>query len=186
MIKYKTSDIIEVEDYPYGSKKTVCKFSLEFNPKKGFRSVKQTKNPRTDKWNKEKKSTYSDIIFFYKNGDGNVKYCHFSFYDIEIVKNTVLPLLSDHFNCFNDQELKYLYANLYRHLIVTLRSMVIYYGSNQDELKKIMTPCLTLAKKCVSNSSDNMFNEIAKLIDCEAINATKKPDFNPFVVKRLG
>lgn len=185
MRKYKTSDIIEVEDYPYGSKKTVCKFSLEFNPKKGFRSVKQTKNPRTDKWNKEKKSTYSDIVLMCQDLEGKIKYCHFSFYDIEKVKK-FLPFLSENFNCFNATQIKYLYINLYHFLIGTLRSMVIYSGSNQDDLKKIMTPALTLAKECVSNSSNNMFKDIAKLLDCEAINATKQTDFNPFVVKRLG
>jgi hypothetical protein len=49
-----------VDDYPY-SFKLRCKirYWLEMQPKKGFRFVSQTENPKTGRWNKPKASTYA-------------------------------------------------------------------------------------------------------------------------------
>ena len=50
-----------VDDYPYGFReRTQIRYWLEAKPKKGWRFVSQTKNPKTDRWNKPKASTYSD------------------------------------------------------------------------------------------------------------------------------
>lgn len=50
-----------VEDYPYGfTARTQIRYWLEAKPKKGYRFVSQTKNPKTDRWNKPKASTYSE------------------------------------------------------------------------------------------------------------------------------
>jgi len=47
MSKYiKTSEVIAVENYPYGFKlRTTLTDSMEFNAKKGYRHVTQTVNP---------------------------------------------------------------------------------------------------------------------------------------------
>lgn len=47
-----------VEDYPYGSMRTQKRFWLEYKPNKGFRFVGQTLNPKNQRWNKPKASTY--------------------------------------------------------------------------------------------------------------------------------
>lgn len=49
-----------VDDYPYG-RQLRCKirYWLESDPRKGFRFVSQTEDPRKLKWNNPKKSTYS-------------------------------------------------------------------------------------------------------------------------------
>jgi hypothetical protein len=49
-----------VADYPYGFvSRTQIRYWLEGpKPKKGWRFVSQTKNPKTDRWNKPKASTY--------------------------------------------------------------------------------------------------------------------------------
>ena len=48
-----------VEDYPYGfTLRTQIRYWLEHKPKKGWRFVSQTKNPKTGSWNKPKASTY--------------------------------------------------------------------------------------------------------------------------------
>lgn len=51
-----------VEDYPY-SFKLRCKirYWLEMKPKKGFRFVSQTENPKNGRWNKPKASTYAAL-----------------------------------------------------------------------------------------------------------------------------
>ena len=48
-----------VDDYPYGfHERTQIRYWLEAKPKKGWRFVSQTMNPRTSRWNKPKASTY--------------------------------------------------------------------------------------------------------------------------------
>lgn len=50
-----------VDDYPYGfTARTQIRYWLEEKPKKGWRFVSQTMNPKTSRWNKPKASTYSD------------------------------------------------------------------------------------------------------------------------------
>jgi hypothetical protein len=50
-----------VEDYPYGfHERTQIRYWLEEKPKKGWRFVSQTVNPKTGRWNKPKASTYAD------------------------------------------------------------------------------------------------------------------------------
>jgi len=50
-----------VEDYPYGfTARTQIRYWLETKPKKGWRLVSQTMNPKTGSWNKPKTSTYAD------------------------------------------------------------------------------------------------------------------------------
>lgn len=50
-----------VDDYPYGFReRTQIRYWLESKPKKGWRFVSQTMNPKTGRWNKPKASTYAD------------------------------------------------------------------------------------------------------------------------------
>lgn len=50
-----------VDDYPYGFRlRCRIRYWLEFHPKRGFRFMSQTSNPkRGDVWNKPKASTYA-------------------------------------------------------------------------------------------------------------------------------
>lgn len=51
-----------VNDYPYGFRlRTQIKYWLETDPKKGDRFCSQTLNPKNNRWNNPKKSTYSTI-----------------------------------------------------------------------------------------------------------------------------
>lgn len=61
---------ILTDSYPYGFKRTSAKWYIE-TTKQGQRVVFQTLNPKTNLWNKEKKSTYSDIRILYKNLENN-------------------------------------------------------------------------------------------------------------------
>ena len=50
-----------VDDYPYGLRvRTTIRYWLEHKPKKGWRFMAQTRNPKTGAWNKPKASTYAD------------------------------------------------------------------------------------------------------------------------------
>ncbi len=55
-----------VDNYPYGSFRTLIKFWIE-TTNKGDRFVSQTLNPKTQRWNNPKKSTYMAVMVMYKN-----------------------------------------------------------------------------------------------------------------------
>lgn len=61
-----------VDDYPYGFReRTKIRYWLEAKPKKGWRFISQTLNPKTQRWNKPKASTYVDFaaaMFLDSNG----------------------------------------------------------------------------------------------------------------------
>lgn len=73
-----------VEDYPYGFRlRCKIRYWLEFKPKKGFRFVSQTTNPKRpgEVWNKPKASTYALIGgAMYLNGEGHVTWAALSEY----------------------------------------------------------------------------------------------------------
>lgn len=81
---------IVVKDYPYGFRlRTQARYYIE-TTKKGQRSVFQTLNPKTNAWNKPKKSTYSDILVLYRDkSNGHIENHGLSFgYDgIEVLKD---------------------------------------------------------------------------------------------------
>ena len=65
-----------VADYPYGfHERTQIRYWLEHKPKKGWRFVSQTLNPKTNRWNKPKASTYADWgAAMYLDENGHVKW----------------------------------------------------------------------------------------------------------------
>jgi hypothetical protein len=65
-----------VADYPYGyTLRTQIRYWLEAKPKKGWRFVSQTLNPKTSRWNKPKASTYVKwAAAMYLDEDGHVQW----------------------------------------------------------------------------------------------------------------
>lgn len=61
-----------VESYPYGYKRTQKKYWIE-TTKRGDRLNGMTLNPKTNEWNKPKRSTYSDVMVLVKNEIGHIK-----------------------------------------------------------------------------------------------------------------
>jgi len=82
-----------VDDYPYGRHRTQKRFWLEKKPKKGWRLMGQTLNPKTQRWNKPKASTYSSFGgCMYLDEKGHVHWDGISEYSspdamVEFVKN---------------------------------------------------------------------------------------------------
>ena len=73
-----------VEDYPYGFKlRTQLKAWLETHPKRGDRFVTVTLNPKTNRWNKPKASTYAPIGVMYLDEKGHVTWTAISEYSEE-------------------------------------------------------------------------------------------------------
>ncbi len=68
-------EAVEVDNYPYGRLKATATFALEFNPKKGFRHLFQTINPKNGRVNKPKMSTYQPVAWMYREAaTGHIKW----------------------------------------------------------------------------------------------------------------
>jgi hypothetical protein len=63
-----------VDDYPYGFReRTQIRYWIE-TTKRGQRFCSQTRNPKTGRWNKAKKSTYADVMVMVLDEEGHVSY----------------------------------------------------------------------------------------------------------------
>lgn len=64
-----------IEDYPYGRLRCKRRVWLESDPKRGFRFVAQTQNPKNGRWNTPHKSTYIDVAAcLYLDEKGHVEW----------------------------------------------------------------------------------------------------------------
>jgi hypothetical protein len=96
------------DNYPYGfNQRTKIRYWIETDKKKGDRFISQTLNPKTNVWNKPKKSTYSEIIILGENEEGHIiRALDFSAYDnkeendkkVEQLKEVGLKLNKDQEN----------------------------------------------------------------------------------------
>ena len=72
-----------VNDYPYGFRlRCKIRYYVE-TTKRGQRFVSQTLNPKTNQWNKPKKSTYLQILLIGLNEKNHVTYDGISMYSLE-------------------------------------------------------------------------------------------------------
>lgn len=63
-----------VDDYPYGFRlRTSIRYWIE-TTKNGDRFVSQTLNPKTGRWNKPKKSTYSEVGVMFRDEQGHIQW----------------------------------------------------------------------------------------------------------------
>lgn len=67
-----------ISDYPYGRLRTYMKVWIETRPNMGMRSMMQTQNPKSMRWNKPKASTYSDILCLTFDDIGHIAHHGFS------------------------------------------------------------------------------------------------------------
>ena len=81
-----------VDDYPYGFRlRTQIRYWIE-TTNRGDRFCSQTKNPKTGRWNKPKKSTYSLLGFIYLDGN---KHTHWKGVNIYTTPDEVNSLIQD-------------------------------------------------------------------------------------------
>ena len=85
-----------VDDYPYGyTQRTQIRYWLE-TTKNGDRFCSQTLNPKTGRWNKPKKSTYSDVGMMYRYENGHVKWTGVHTWSDEEFLSRFVELVGDH------------------------------------------------------------------------------------------
>ena len=178
-----TTEIVTVKDYPYGyNLRTTLYDTMEFNPKKGYRHITQTVNPKTFRLNNPKKSTYDDVIVRYYDENNHIKTRGFTFYRDGIKGlNKLLVFLSENKDLFTEEELNYFLLNFIAGSKVSVKSMVLYCGSKLDDLKPYFTEQVVALNKGLKNPLEVDFSTIR--FDEEGIESTKVEGYNPFTVK---
>lgn len=175
----KTSEVVTIEDYPYGFKlRCTLLDSVDFDQKKGYRHVTQTTDPKSGRLNNPKKGTYYTAMFRYYNTDGHIKIIGFDFNGRESI-NKGTAFLFDHFDSLTPEEVKYLYSTCLVYSLSDCKSSVIYCGSEPDAIKVLYKEFWTTCKKGLTDGL-NYFDSL--LLDIEAIKATQIPDYNPWVI----
>lgn len=167
----------KVENYPYGyTLKTDKFYSLEFKSMKGFRLVEQTLNPKTDKLNKPKKSTYSPVMLLTVDSDDRVKAHVECFYDDE-GKDRGYKFMADNFPKFTVEEIKGVALYNIMLLKADIQAKTTYCGSDVKKLLPLYDVAIkTLVK--IANTGENLWADV--VIDWQAVEALEVKDFNPF------
>ncbi len=123
-----------VTDYPYGSLKCSMTFSVEYVKGKGYRQVMQSVNPKTDRVNKPKKSTYTDFLYMYKDAEtGHVKFAGWSFGSFDSVTKLIALMKQYQFK-FTAEQSEDLWIDIIGGLKISLQYTTKKEGVNNDQL----------------------------------------------------
>lgn len=145
-----------IPSYPYGRLRCEKLVWIETD-KNGIKArlCEQTKNPKTNKWNNIKKSTYSDLLFLYIDHANNdyLKSCSFSFNytSLEEVKEMHQFIINNEIQTTETEKAHFYYA--FKSLSLSLYQWT-YKGYTQetqrDYLKSLVRNIFI-----VKNNSDN-------------------------------
>ena len=152
------------DDYPYGSLRATAFFSVEFKKNKGFRTCFQTINPKTNRLNAEKHSTYNQLVLMYINTENNhYDYDVFNLSSDEDIQK-VFKTIFDNFDTLkltNDM-LEYLCT----YSVHSIKTSLLYTSLNKEDkieyyekyykaiIKKLML--LSIAKSYTQNDFENI------------------------------
>lgn len=201
-----TSEQVEVKNYPYGfTLRTTLFDSIEFNPKKGYRHITYTINPKTGKANKPKASTYSDFLlrFYVAEGEnkGHIKLHHIDFNQSFEGFEQLAKNISDVWEFISTEEKEYMIIKFKTQIRVSAHGSIVYSGTDQAITvaeSKILLDYLNsfanIEEKKVKgklqdvivsyNVDTNIFLDFPK-VDLEKINGSAPENYNPFVTKRI-
>lgn len=177
-----TSEKVTVENYPYGFTLRTTLFDyMEFNPKKGFRHCTQTINPKNGKLNKPKASTYAPLKVRYYAENGHIQTVSFDFNgDKEM--NRAAKFVNEHFDMFTADEIKYIYSQMLSSAKLEIYSAVKWAGAEIENVKPLVQMCIEYCELGLNNGL-NFFEHL--ILDIEAINNCKDPNYSPFVIKEI-
>lgn len=173
----------EIENYPYGyTLKTTLYDSMEFHPKKGYRRIKQTINPKTGRANKPKKGTYYSFYMRYENQEtGHIDSITLDFNGSDSMVYGLKQIAEFiKYDVLSPEEIDYLQKLLLSMIKVHSHSLVVYCGAKWEDIKPIISPVVELLVYSIRNKENCLLN-----IDfpAESLEALKVPDFNPFTIK---
>lgn len=178
MTIHHASDVVTVENYPYGYKlKTTATYSLEHKKGKGFRTVFQTINPKTGRVNAPKKSTYSPCLLLRTDSNGHVGTIGGDFYGADGINKSCM-FIHNNFDKFTADQIKDLYGEAHMRLRVEAQAIVVYCGASKDKVLTLIRPLLDIASKGFNDPTQNLFDTIQ--IPVADLEALKDKDFKPF------
>jgi len=178
-IYYPTTAKKEATDYPYGRLRTSMFFSLEWNKKKGYRSTRQTINPKTGLLNKPKKSTYYPIMLLRE--DVETGHFDFSGWRFDSDPLLLLPWLSDNWEMFTDEQKEDIYLSLLSQCKISVYAQIKWCGSTQDDAIALYDNVTKAIVKALATPTANAFDKIV-FPTKEEQNAISPKDFSPFKV----
>lgn len=132
-----------VDNYPYGRLKCTMFFWVEFNPKKGYRAVTQSINPKNNRLNKPHAGTYSDLVFMSRNEDNHIKFNSFSFNQNNAVNKLKALLTNRPELTFTAEEHQYLWGQILGRLRVDTFYATAYgkkykEGADKEQYQKLL------------------------------------------------
>lgn len=175
---HPTHERVAVQNYPYGFKlRTTMTHWVEFKKGHGFRHVTQTVNPKTGRLNKPNSSAYHPLMVLETQENGRVVAHTEQFYGAKGI-NAGAAFLAANGHLFSEFEVRCVFADLYARLRAEARSYVIYCGADVNQVNKVIDGATKAAAQGAQTGDVSKFAEI--LIDIDALEATKDPDYKPF------
>ncbi len=177
---FATSEKIQVEGYPYGRLRTTVWYWVEFKKGFGFRSMFQSKDPKTGRINKPKAGTYYPGMFMRKDHEtGHIKSVCLDFNgDDEMTRS--LALMDKHFDLFTPEQIREIFGTIVTMHRVSMKANAIYCGADVDKLIPIFDPAVKAAVHGFK-TGENVFAQC--LPDYAAVKALADPNYNPFTVR---
>jgi len=148
-----------VENYPYGRLRTSVTFSIEFKPKKGFRSVFQSINPKNGRLNSPKNSTYNNFMWM-TNENGFVKTHGMNFRSTKDILRCS-KFISENFDKFEltQEQIKEIFLLMYQ-------TVVIDISFSKRENPNIVEEFKPLLKILIDGSNgNNRFSDVVREIE---------------------
>ena len=174
-----TNQKVEIENYPYGyTLKTTLFDTMEFNPKKGYRHITQTINPKNGRLNAPKKSTYAPLKVRFYDENKHIKCYVFDFNGSEAI-NKGMKFLFENFLAFDKNEIEYFYMLIFTMIRVDLTAKVNYAGMKVEDLKPLYNETIQRIKDGINNPTINNFNFF---LDLEKIEKLRDENYRPFTV----
>ena len=174
-----------IESYPYGRERTKKAIWIETNKKGEQREVYCTLNPKSNRWNNAKKSTYADAIYLYKDHSNNdfIKSYHFSFrYSNEEIKKYYDFIRENNLPISDKQKstMKYV-VQLYTATALNYT----YNGYKPETLIKARQTVKENMKAIKENDFDNLFNGIQELPPQDIPETEQESPFRSTVYKGI-
>jgi DNA polymerase III alpha subunit len=149
-----------IDSYPYGRLRCQMKVWIE-NSRNGLqqREVRQTQNPKTLRWNAPKKSTYSNLVFMYKNhenGHINTYHVSYNYSSVEEVKKQYSIIINNGLELNNGQK-AHMKSAIIQLMISSLNwSFRDYTPDTLQTVKEILKRNIERIK---TNDFENLFND---------------------------
>jgi hypothetical protein len=180
VIVYSSEATLSTDNYPYGGLKCAAFFSVEYNGKKGARTVFQTINPKTGRLNNPKYSTYSRVILPMQEADGKHSWCGYFDFNGTSEINKGLYFMSDFYELFTPEQIESIALDLIAMSKINAQAICMYGGSSFEDIKPLITAQVhTLVE--IAKTRENKFLDC--LFDEKSIDATRPANYNPFVIR---